>query len=125
MFQLLPCWGLKEAPVLIFFTICRAYLFAGKLAALTLRTETATRDIYDVYYFAKKNWDINAEVIRARTGKKIKEYLSDCIAFIEGVKDRQILQGLGELLDDKEKAWVKNKLKAEAVFMLKNYRAVR
>jgi len=81
------------------------------------------RDIFDVYYFAKNNWDINAEVIQARTGKNIKEYLSDCVSFIEGIKDRQILQGLGELLDEKEKAWVKNKLKAEAIFMLKNYRA--
>ena len=28
------------------------YLFAGKLAALTLRTETAMRDVFDIQYFA-------------------------------------------------------------------------
>jgi predicted nucleotidyltransferase component of viral defense system len=100
------------------------YLFASKLAALTLRSETATRDIYDIWYFAKSNWDINAEVIKARTDKTIKEHLADCIPVIEEVKDNQILQGLGELLSEKEKAWVKNHLRKEAVFLLKNYMSV-
>ena len=101
------------------------YMFASKLATLTLRTETAMRDIYDIYYFAKNNWDINSEVILERSGKNMKEYLAECIAFIEKIKDNQILQGLGELVDsEKEKAWIKNHLRAEAVFMLKNYLAV-
>ena len=97
------------------------YLFAGKLAALTLRTETAMRDIYDIHYFAKSRWDINAEVIKESVGKSTKEYLADCAAFIAKVKDSQILQGLGELINEKEKVWVKNYLKADAIFMLKNY----
>jgi len=101
------------------------YLFASKLLALTLRNEVAMRDIYDIYYFAKNNWDINAEVIRERTGKTIKEYLADCLVFLEKVKDNQIMQGLGELIDsDKEKAWVRNHLKADTIFMLKNYMSV-
>ena len=101
------------------------YLFASKLLALTLRNEVAMRDIYDIYYFAKNNWDINAEVIKERTGKTIKEYLADCLVFLEKVKDNQIMQGLGELIDsDKEKAWVRNHLKADTIFMLKNYMSV-
>lgn len=79
------------------------YLFASKLSALTLRTETAMRDIFDVHYFAKNNWDINTEVIKERTGKITKEYLADCIAFIEKVKNKQMLQGLGELVDSEKK----------------------
>lgn len=98
------------------------YLFAGKLSALTLRNETAMRDIYDIRYFAKNNWDINTEVIKERTGKTVKEYLADCVAFIEKVKDNRILQGLGELIEsEKEKDWVRNHLKADSIFMLKNY----
>ncbi len=97
------------------------YLFAGKLVALTLRGEIAMRDVYDIYYFAKNNWDINQEVIKKGIGKEIKEYLADCIAIIEKIKDNQILQGLGEILSEKEKVWVKNNLKAETIFMLKNY----
>jgi len=101
------------------------YLFASKLLALTLRNETATRDIYDIHYFAKNNWDINAEAIRERTGKTIKEYLTDCIAFIEKVKDNQVLQGLGEFIEgEKEKTWVRSHLKADSIFMLKNYMSV-
>jgi len=100
------------------------YLFAGKLAALTTRRGTAMRDIYDVWYFAKNNWDINVEILKARTGKNVKEYLADCIGIIEQVKDNEILQGLGELIGEKEKAWVKNNLRKETVFLLKNYQAV-
>jgi predicted nucleotidyltransferase component of viral defense system len=101
------------------------YMFASKLAALTLRTELAMRDVYDIYYFAKNNWDINAEVIAERSGQTVKDYLTVCIAFIEKIKDNQVLQGLGELVDsEKEKSWIKNHLRADAVFMLKNYLSV-
>lgn len=102
----------------------KPYLFAGKLAALTLRSETAMRDIYDIWYFAKNNWDIDVDVLKIRTNKSAKEHLADCIAIIEQVKDNQILQGLGELLNEKEKVWVKGHLRKEAVFMLKNYMSV-
>ena len=58
------------------------YLFASKLSALTLRNEMAARDIYDIHYFAKNNWDINTEVIKVRTGKTVKNYLNDCIVLL-------------------------------------------
>ncbi|MCX6714164.1 MAG: nucleotidyl transferase AbiEii/AbiGii toxin family protein [Candidatus Vogelbacteria bacterium] len=101
------------------------YLFASKLSALTSRSETAMRDIYDIHYFAKNRWDINAEVIKERTSQTIKEHLADCLVSIEKVPDNQMLQGLGELVDgEKEKTWIKNHLKADAIFMLKNYLSV-
>ena len=101
------------------------YLFAGKLLALTLRNETAMRDVYDTHYFAKNNWDINHEVIKNRTGKTTKEYLADCVACVEKIKDSQILHGLGELIgSEKEKTWVKSHLKSDTIFMLKNYMSV-
>ncbi|MFH1621135.1 MAG: nucleotidyl transferase AbiEii/AbiGii toxin family protein [Patescibacteria group bacterium] len=102
----------------------KPYLFASKLAALTLRSETAMRDIYDIWYFAKNNWDIDAEALGILTNKTVKEHLADCIALIEKVKDNQILHGLGELLDEKDKAWVKTHLRLEAIFLLKNYMTV-
>lgn len=101
------------------------YLFASKLAALTDRRTLAMRDIYDVWFFAKNNWDINVEVLKARTGKTIKEHMADCIPVVESVKDNEILRGLAELLpDEKAKAWVKNHLREETVFLLKNYQSV-
>lgn len=118
-------YEMKEYLGISMFVAKKDYLFASKLSALTLRTETAMRDIYDIHYFAKNNWDINVEVIKERTGKTIKEYLTDCIAFVEKVKDNQILQGLGELIEgEKEKTWIKNHLKADSIFMLKNYISV-
>lgn len=118
-------YEIKEYLGISMFVAKKDYLFASKLSALTLRNETAMRDIYDIHYFAKSNWDINAEVIKERTGKITKEYLADCIAFIEKVKDNQMLQGLGELVDsEKEKAWIRNHLKADSIFMLKNYMSV-
>lgn len=101
------------------------FTFSSKLAALTTRKETASRDVYDIYYFASKDWDINPEIIKDRTGKDVASYLIDCIEFIEKIKDNQILHGLGELVNgEKEKQWIKNKLREEVVFMLKNYRSV-
>lgn len=100
----------------------KSYLFASKLAALALRSETAMRDIYDIWYFAKNNWDIDANVITILTNKSIKKHLADCIAIIERVKDNQILRGIGELISEKEKIWVKTHLRTEVVFLLKNYR---
>jgi len=115
-------YEMKEYLGISMFVAKKDYLFGGKLSALTLRTETAMRDIYDIQYFAKNNWDINSEIIKDRTGKTVKEQLSDCIKVIEKVKDNQILQGLGELVSgEKEKEWIRNNLKADAIFMLKNY----
>jgi len=101
----------------------KEYLFGGKLAALTLRAGTAMRDIFDIHYFAKNHWDIDEEIIKNLTGKPIKEYLPKCIAFIEKVKEKQIMHGLGELVEgEKQKDWIRNHLKADTIFMLKNYR---
>ncbi len=114
-------YEIKEYLGISMFIAKKDYLFANKLCALTLRKETTTRDVYDIHYFAKNNWDINSEVIKIRVGKNIKEYLTDCAAFIKKIKDNQILQGLGELIDKKEKTWVKNYLKSDTIFMLRNY----
>jgi len=117
-------YGLKEYLGISMLAAKKDYLFGSKLAALTLRSETAMRDIYDIWFFAKNNWDISADVVEARTGKSIREYLTDCIAIIEQVKDNEILRGLGEFINEKEKAWVKTNLRKETVILLKNYQSV-
>jgi len=116
-------YELKEYLGISMFVAKKDYLFASKLSALSLRSETAMRDIYDIWFFAKNNWDINADVVKARTGKSIKEYLIDCIDIIEKVKDREILRGLGELIEEKEKAWARTSLRKETIFLLKNYQS--
>lgn len=115
---------LQEYLSISMLTAKQDYLFSSKLAALTLRKETAMRDIYDVYFFAKNNWDINKEIVESRTKKKFSEYMADCVVLVESVKDNRILSGLGELINDKEKVWVKQHLRKEVIFYLKNYQAV-
>ncbi len=99
----------------------RPYLFASKLAALTLRRKTAMRDIYDIWFFAKNSWDIDADVLKILTGKRVKAHLADCVRTIKQIKDNQILHGLGELMSEKEKDWIRAHLREETVFLLKNY----
>lgn len=95
--------------------------FAGKLAALIGRKNIAMRDVYDIYFFALNNWDIDEQIIIFWTGKKLKDYLGDCIEKLEKMDNKNILQGLGEVLEEKEKIWAKNNLKKEVIFLLKNY----
>jgi predicted nucleotidyltransferase component of viral defense system len=103
----------------------KEYLFASKLVALTERTDVAMRDVFDVWFFANSTWGIDAEVIQARTGKGVCEYLDDCIKIVEGIADNHVLRGLAELLsDEKAKVWVKTQLRKETVFLLKNYQSV-
>jgi hypothetical protein len=118
-------YEVKEYLGISMFAGKKDYLFASKLAALTDRRLLAMRDIYDIWFFAKNNWDINAEVIKSRIGKSVKDHIADCIPAIEAVKDNEILRGLSELLPgEKEKAWVKTHLRKEALFLLKNYQSV-
>jgi len=118
-------YELKEYLGISMLAAKKDYLFAGKLAALTNRKTVAMRDIYDVWFFAKNNWDINVEALKARTGKTIKEHIADCVSVIEAVKENEILRGLAELLpDEKAKVWVKTNLRKETIFLLKNYQSV-
>lgn len=122
--NLRECFEAKEHLGIGMLTAKKDYLFAGKLAALVLRSSTAMRDIFDVRFFSENKWDINAEVIKVLTGKTVKEHLVACISTVEKVKDGEILFGLGEMIDEKQKAWVKNNLKKETIFQLKLYESV-
>lgn len=97
------------------------YMFATKLTALINRKTLVMRDVFDIHYFASNNWDIDRQVVELRTGKNFKEYLRDCILVIENIKENELLSGIGELIDAKQKQWVKKFLKSETVALLKNY----
>ncbi|MDP2091298.1 MAG: nucleotidyl transferase AbiEii/AbiGii toxin family protein [Candidatus Gracilibacteria bacterium] len=94
-------------------------IFANKLVALTDRKRLANRDIYDVYFFFKNSFPINESIILERTGKTLKQYLSEVLIFIKKLpKNYKILEGLGEVLDEKQKSFVKNKLLNELIGIL-------
>jgi predicted nucleotidyltransferase component of viral defense system len=94
-------------------------MFANKLAALYERAERANRDIFDVWFFLQNDWPINKELVEKRLGFSFKECVEKCIAKLEKVAGRTILAGMGEVLDEKQKIWVKAKLKDETLFLLR------
>jgi len=64
------------------------YLFTGKLAALTQRSDIALRDVYDIYYFGKNNWDFDKKIIKILTGKNFSECIAESINLIESINGR-------------------------------------
>ena len=72
-----------------------------------------------VWFFAKDNWDINRKIVTKRINLPYKEFLQKCISELEGMVNNNILNGMGELLTEKQKDWTKAKLKIEVIFFLK------
>ena len=72
------------------------------------------RDIYDVYFFFKNFFDINEKVIFERTWLSLNELFKKIIEKLDKLpKNYKILDWLWELLDEKQKDFVKNKLISE------------
>jgi len=96
-------------------------IMAHKLVVFLDRSQIANRDLYDLWYFFKNNWRVNEEIVELRTEKRFSDYLRMCIEEVKKVNNTYILQGLGEVLDDKQKHWVKKNLKNELIFLIQNY----
>lgn len=92
---------------------------AHKLCAMYERIGRTNRDIFDAQFFLAHDWPINKKIIEDRTGMTYKAFLKKAIAVIQKIDNRDILAGIGELLTEKQKAWVKAKLKIEILFSLK------
>lgn len=99
-----------------------ADMAASKLSALLTRKKFASRDIFDVWYFLKENWSIDEKVLEENTGMKLIEVLQKAEEKVMALKKTALLAGLGEFVDNKQKAFVKEKLKDELVFLLRLYR---
>ena len=103
-------------------TLSKDSMFAHKLCAITDRKKVVNRDLYDAYFMFKNNFEINEKIIEMRMNKTAKEYIKDLVPFIrENVSPHDILQGLGELVDSKQKIWIKEKLLKELKFNLQLY----
>ena len=94
-------------------------MFAHKMCAMYERIGKANRDIFDVWFFLQNNWPINTEIIEKRTNMKFKEFIQRCIYLLNKMSKQNILSGIGELITEKQKDWVRKKLKSETIFLLK------
>ncbi len=98
-------------------------MFSNKLVALSERKTIVARDLFDVHYFLKLNYPFNEELIKERTGKTLGEYLFYLEKFIaKNYSSKNILQGLGEILDEPQKSWAKDHLIPETIKGLDNLR---
>ncbi len=94
-------------------------MFANKLMAMYERIGKTSRDVYDVYFFAKNNWPINKKLVENRSGRAFDEIVAECIRLLEKIDNRHILDGLGEILVESQKDWARAKLRTETIFLLK------
>lgn len=94
-------------------------MVAHKLVAMHERIGKTNRDIFDVWFFFHNNWPINKKIVEQRTDMSYKAFLQICINDLETMSNRNILSGIGELLDEKQKTWAKSKLLPETIFLLK------
>lgn len=97
-----------------------ADMAACKLSALLTRRMFATRDMYDLWFFLKEHWDIDERAVKENTGLTLARALKKAQKVVKTVPQNEILAGLGELLEDnKQKAFVKEKLVDELTFQLR------
>ncbi len=97
----------------------REDMFAHKLMAMSERLGKTSRDIYDVWFFLKERFPINKEIIEKRSGVSFGTQVQECIGQLEKMSNRNILDGVGELLTASQKDWAKAKLREETIALLK------
>lgn len=97
-------------------------MFANKLCALLDRNVIANRDIFDCWFFMQKQTPVNKEIVESRMNKRLSDYLHQCIEHLELKTDHGMLNGLGELTDNKMKEFVRKKLRTETISLLKFYK---
>jgi predicted nucleotidyltransferase component of viral defense system len=112
------CYELKSYLGIPMKVMCRQDMVAHKLVALYERKGATNRDIFDAHYFLHNCWPVRRSIIESRTGLSFAAFLDKCIDIVEKKPDRSMLSGIGELLDIRQKQWVRTKLKAETLFLL-------
>jgi predicted nucleotidyltransferase component of viral defense system len=97
-------------------------MFTHKLVALLGRKEFADRDIFDCWWFMSRKTPINPAIIEELTQKSYSDYMQECITAMENLPKRSLLYGLGELLEQDMRTFVRNKLRTEILILLRFYK---
>lgn len=97
-------------------------MFAHKLCAMLDRGEVTNRDIFDSWFFMQKQTPINKDIVETRMAMPLADYIQKCIRHLESMSDRGMLNGLGELMDEDIKKFVRTKLRTETISLLRFYK---
>ncbi|MBD3279940.1 hypothetical protein GF389_00245 [Candidatus Dojkabacteria bacterium] len=94
----------------------KEYIFAHKLVALTDRKNPVGRDVFDINFFVKEDWKFVGRIIKERTGMEVENYLESLPDFVtKHFTSKNILDGVGELLDKSKRDHYKVKLLDEVI----------
>ncbi len=86
-------------------------MLANKLAAITQRSTLQNRDLYDADFMFKKQWSPDRTTLEKRAGKTVEQYYLELAKMLNSPSVRKnVLDGLGMVLDEKQKKWAKNPL---------------
>lgn len=97
-------------------------MFAHKLCAMLDRGEVTNRDIFDSWFFMQKQTPINKDIVETRMEMPLADYIQKCIGHLESMSDRGMLNGLGVLMDEDIKKFVRSKLRTETISLLQFYK---
>ena len=97
-------------------------MFSNKLCALLNRNSVVNRDIFDSWFLMNRQTSVNQTIIERRMGKSLPDYLQDCIEAIENLPNKTLLDGLGELVSQEFKIFIRNKLRFETLTLLRFYK---
>lgn len=89
-------------------------IFTNKIVALYERLYN--RDLYDVYFFLQKWFELNENLIKERTWLWIQSFIVDLISKLNSEFDsNNVLSWLGDLVNEKQKNFIKTKLLPETI----------
>lgn len=94
---------------------------SGKLSAFLTRKVFASRDAFDLWYFLKDKWEIDVEDLKLQTGLSPKEALNKALDKTLKINKAVMLKGLGELVEENQKSFIKEKLLKDLEFYLRLY----
>ena len=97
-------------------------MFAHKICALLDRNELTNRDIFDVHFFMQQRTCINKNIVEARMNLPFADYIQSCIDSLEATSDKGMLNGLGELMNEETKKFVRIKLRSDTIDLLRMYK---
>ena len=97
-------------------------MLSHKLCALLDRNELTNRDIFDSWFLMEKRTPVLRRIIEERMGMSLEDYLDKCISRLSSLSSTGLLNGLGELMDEERKKFVRNSLLSETIQLLQFYR---
>lgn len=88
-------------------------IIAQKLIALRSRRKLANRDLFDVHFFLNSKYvsEVNYEYLERHTGMGRREFFENLYDYLAKIKQSsKLMDGLGEVLNESQREWVKTKM---------------